>query len=70
MNQEFETHEIGDSKFTVLKRYTHLRGVGSGAPFYLISIVLQAFVANLEYCILHLRHCLFIKVAKHVTIVN
>jgi len=31
MNQEFETHEIGDSKFTVLKRYTHLRGVGSGA---------------------------------------
>ena len=28
---QFETHEIGDSRFTVLKRYTHLRSVGSGA---------------------------------------
>jgi len=28
---QFETHEIGDSRFSVLKRYTHLRSVGSGA---------------------------------------
>jgi len=30
-NTEFYTTEIGDSKFTVLKRYESLKPVGSGA---------------------------------------
>ena len=35
-NDRFHTEVIGDSRFTILNRYSNLRAIGSGAQGYVV----------------------------------